>query len=177
VGGVPRHSRDHPPLASRPRSTALDLPAPTTRASGSPPTDRRADRATRANPRWGYLRIVGELKKLGVTVSKGSVANILRSNDLRPARRAGPIWAEFLRAQAKGIVATDFFTSTGCSSERHLERVLEELVEHYNAARPHRGIDLEVPIPYVSGMGLDDSTRIQRADRLGGLLHEYSIAA
>ena len=126
-------------------------------------------RLARAFPRWGYPRIVGELKK-------GSVANILRSNDLRPARRAGPIWAEFLRAQAKGIVATDFFTSTGCSSERHLERVLEELVEHYNAARPHRGIDLEVPIPYVSGRGLDDSTRIRRVDRLGGLLHEYSIA-
>ena len=27
--------------------------------------------------------------------------------------------------------------------ERHLERVLEEFVEHYNAARPHRGIDLD----------------------------------
>ena len=34
-GGVPRHPRDHPPLASRPRSTALDLPAPTTRTFGS----------------------------------------------------------------------------------------------------------------------------------------------
>ena len=31
----------------------------------------------RENPRWGYLRIVGELKKLGVTGSKGSVANVL----------------------------------------------------------------------------------------------------
>ena len=29
------------------------------------------------NPRWGYLRIVGELKKLGVSVSKSSVANVL----------------------------------------------------------------------------------------------------
>ena len=28
-------------------------------------------------------------------------------------------------------------------NERHLERVLEEFVEHYNAARPHRGIDLD----------------------------------
>jgi hypothetical protein len=62
-------------------------------------------------------------------------------------------------------------------NERHLERVLEEFVENYNAARPHRGIDLEVPIPYVSGRGLDDSARIRRVDRLGGLLHEYSIAA
>ena len=65
----------------------------------------------RENPRWGYLRIAGELKKLGVTVSKGSVANVLRRHQLPPApRRAGPTWAEFLRAQAKGIVATDFFT-------------------------------------------------------------------
>ena len=62
-------------------------------------------------PRWGYLRIVGELRKLGVTVSKGSVGNVLRRHDLRPApRRTGPTWGEFLRSQAKGILATDFFT-------------------------------------------------------------------
>ena len=68
-------------------------------------------RLARENPRWGYLRIAGELKKLGVTVSKGSVANVLRRHRLPPApRRAGPTWAEFLRAQAKGTVATDFFT-------------------------------------------------------------------
>ena len=67
-------------------------------------------RLARENPRWGYLRIVGELKKLGVAVSKGSVANVLRHHGLPPVpRRAGPTWAEFLRAQAKGIVATDFF--------------------------------------------------------------------
>jgi putative transposase len=54
---------------------------------------------------------VGELKKLGVTVSKGTVANVLRRHRLPPApRRGGPTWAEFLRAQAKGIVAPDFFT-------------------------------------------------------------------
>ena len=62
-------------------------------------------------------------------------------------------------------------------NESHLERVLAEFVDHYNAARPHRGIDLEVPVPYVSGTGLDDSTRIERVDRLGGVLHEYMIAA
>jgi hypothetical protein len=64
----------------------------------------------RENPRWGYLRIVGELKKLGVTVSKTSVATVLRRHSLGPApRRDGPTWSEFLSAQAKGIVATDFF--------------------------------------------------------------------
>ena len=68
-------------------------------------------RLAHENPRWGYLRIVGELKKIGVTVSKGSVANVLRRHRLPPApRRTGPTWTEFLRAQAKGIIATDFFT-------------------------------------------------------------------
>jgi putative transposase len=69
------------------------------------------DRLARENPRWGYLRIVGELKKLSVTVSKGSVANVLRGHGLPPAPlRAGSSWTEFLRAQAAGIVATDFFS-------------------------------------------------------------------
>jgi hypothetical protein len=67
-------------------------------------------RLARENPRWGYLRIVGELKKLGVTVSKTSVASVLRRHGFPPApRREGPTWSEFLSAQAKGIVATDFF--------------------------------------------------------------------
>jgi transposase len=68
-------------------------------------------RLARENPRWGYLRIVGELRKLGVLVSKGAVAAVLRRNGLRPApRRQGPSWSDFLRAQATGILATDFFT-------------------------------------------------------------------
>jgi putative transposase len=68
-------------------------------------------RLARENPRWGYLRIVGELKKLGVIVSKTSVAAVLARHRLPPApRRSGPTWSEFLRAQAKGILATDFFT-------------------------------------------------------------------
>jgi transposase InsO family protein len=63
------------------------------------------------NPSWGYLRIVGELKKLGVEVSKGGVASVLRRLELPPApRRGGPTWQQFLRSQAKGILATDFFT-------------------------------------------------------------------
>ena len=67
-------------------------------------------RFARENPRWGYLRIVGELRKLGITVSKGSVATVLARHGLPPApRREGPTWSQFLSAQAKGILATDFF--------------------------------------------------------------------
>jgi transposase InsO family protein len=68
-------------------------------------------RLARENPRWGYLRIVGELRKLGIAVSKTSVAAVLRRHRLPPApRRGGPTWSEFLRAQAELVLATDFFT-------------------------------------------------------------------
>ncbi len=238
-------------------------------------------RLTRENPRWGYLRIVGELKKLGVAVSKTSVAAVLRRHRLQPApRRLGPTWSEFLRAQAKGILATDFFTvdtitlrrlyvlfvieidrrrvhllgvtanpigpwvtqvarnlasdledagrqfrflirdrdtkftasfdavlaSIGVEtirtpvaspranafaerfvrtvrqdcldhllviSQRHLEVLLTEYVCHYNEARPHRGLDLEPPLPRSATSG----GKIICRDVLGGVVHEYERAA
>jgi transposase InsO family protein len=67
-------------------------------------------RLARENQRWGYLRIQGELKKLGVSVSAGSICSLLRRHGLPPApRRGGPSWKEFLAQQAAGIVACDFF--------------------------------------------------------------------
>jgi transposase InsO family protein len=85
-------------------------------------------RLARENPRWGYLRIVGELKKLGVTVSKTSVSTVLRRHCLPPApRRAGPTWSEFLSAKAKGIVATDFFHVDTVLLRRHYMLFVIEL--------------------------------------------------
>src|SRR2546428_251675 len=68
-------------------------------------------RLGRENPRWGYQRIRGELLKLGIEVSATTIRTILLRHGLHPApRRAGPTWTEFLRSQAEGILATDFFT-------------------------------------------------------------------
>jgi hypothetical protein len=69
-------------------------------------------RLARDNPRWGYVRIVGEARKVGVRVSATSVRRILRRHGLGPAprRHGGPTWVEFLRAQAAGTLACDFFT-------------------------------------------------------------------
>jgi transposase len=68
-------------------------------------------RLAKENPRWGHQRLRGELLKLGVTVSATTVANVLRRSGLGPARRRnGPSWAEFLSAQARGILACDFLT-------------------------------------------------------------------
>jgi putative transposase len=65
----------------------------------------------RENPRWGYLRIVGECRTLAVRVSASSVRRILRRHRLGPApRRSGPSWTQFLRTQASGLLACDFFT-------------------------------------------------------------------
>src|SRR4051812_43016462 len=235
-------------------------------------------RLARENPRWGYLRIVGECRKLGVPVSATSVRTILRRHHLGPApRRRGPTWTQFLRAQAAGTLACDFLTietigltrlyilfvieldhrrvhlagitahptgawvtqaarnllmdldeqaqrfrflirdrdskfstafdavfaaagieavknpprasmanayadrwvrtvRTECLdwvlvwNRRHLERVLHQYVAHYNTARPHRGIDLDVPIPPAqpTPTGVGDIRRIERIDVLGG---------
>jgi hypothetical protein len=67
-------------------------------------------RLGRENRSWGCVRIQGELRKLGVRVGATSVRRVLRSHGLGPAPRRGPSWAEFLKAQAKGILATDFFS-------------------------------------------------------------------
>jgi len=233
------------------------------------------------NPGWGYQRIVGELRKLGVFVSPSTVRRMLLAAGLGPApRRSGPTWREFLRQQAAGILACDFFTVetvslrrlyvlffielesrrvhyAGCTayptgawvaqqarnlnlafgldrcrflirdrdrkfsaafdevfhtegirvvqtpvrapkanaySERlvrtiraecldwmlilgrgHLDQTLRTYIDHYNRARPHRGLGLVPPLqsevqPLAAGV-------IRRNDRLGGLIHEYEREA
>jgi putative transposase len=65
-------------------------------------------RLARENPRWGYQRIHGELKKLGIRVSATTIPTVLWRHGLRPApRRTAATWRALLRAQASAIVATD----------------------------------------------------------------------
>ncbi|HEY1191864.1 MAG TPA: integrase core domain-containing protein [Gemmata sp.] len=59
---------------------------------------------------WGYTRVLGELKKLGIhTVSRTTVANILRAAGLDPGPKRGEgSWSEFVRRHAATLWAGDF---------------------------------------------------------------------
>ena len=233
------------------------------------------------NPEWGYRRIHGELVGLGHHVAPSTVWSVLRRHGIDPApRRSGPSWSEFLSAQAKGVLACDFFcvdtvlwrrlyvlifiehatrqlhlggitaNPTGewvtqrarelaerfsglrflirdrdakfsmsfdqvfaaegievirtpvqapnanaiCErvvgtlrrecldrmlifGHRQLEAVLTEYLAHYNGHRPHRALGQRPPDEQARKPTPPTETPIIRRDILGGLLHEYELAA
>jgi hypothetical protein len=68
-------------------------------------------RLARENSSWGYVRIVGELRKLGIDVSATLVRNILRAAGVPPVpERDRLAWRTFLRQHAATTLACDFLT-------------------------------------------------------------------
>jgi putative transposase len=83
---------------------------PPGRPSIPPELRRLILRLAAENPMWGYRRIHGELARLGYKLAPSTVWLLLKRAGIDPApRRAGPTWRQFLSAQAKGILACDFF--------------------------------------------------------------------
>jgi putative transposase len=64
-------------------------------------------------------------------------------------------------------------------NRRHLERVLCVFVRHYNGHRPHRSLNLAPPDPQptLRPASSPRPNHVRRRERLGGLIHEYSLAA
>ncbi len=69
---------------------------------------------------------------------------------------------------------------------RHLERILRSYARHYNVHRPHQGLFQEIPAPTLPSPMLaatpaqpshSHPLHVRRRDRLGGLIHEYELAA
>jgi putative transposase len=87
------HRRGRPALAAELRALVLRLAA--------------------ENPTWGYRRIHGELCRLGYKdrIGASTVWTILQRADVDPApMRSALTWRQFLRTQANGVLAVDFFT-------------------------------------------------------------------
>jgi putative transposase len=85
------------------------------RRPGRPPVDvdvrQLILRLARENSHWGYVRIVGELRKLGIMVSATLVRNVLARAGIPPApERAASSWRSFLRQHGNTILACDLFT-------------------------------------------------------------------
>jgi putative transposase len=67
-------------------------------------------RLAKENSTWGY-RLHGELCRLGFKIGASTVWAILRRAGVDPApKRSALTWRQFLRAQARGVLAVDFFT-------------------------------------------------------------------
>ena len=65
----------------------------------------------------------------------------------------------------------------------HLERILRSYAQHYNGFRPYQGLSQQIPAPTSPARALATTPShshprlVNRHDRLGGLIHEYEIAA
>ena len=106
---------------------------------------------------------------------------VFRSERIRTIRT--PIRAPRANAFAERFVGTirrECLDRMLIFQRRQLEAVLAEYVDHYNSHRPHRSLEQASPLlmsPASLSTSPPDVTKLRRSDRLGGLIHEYELAA
>ncbi len=87
------------------------------RAGGRPPVGAEVEalllRLAAENPRWGYGRLQGELRKLGHALGRSTIRDVLKRCHIPSAplrgRRTGT-WRAFLARHQDAVLACDFFT-------------------------------------------------------------------
>jgi len=143
--------------------------------------------ASTRNPTGGFLTqqarnraMAGELEPYSFLIRdrdskySGPFDEVFRSEGIRVIRT--PIRAPDANAFAERAIrtvkteATDRVLFTG---RRHLDRFLADYERHYNASRPHRGIDLHAPETIGRVPEPVAFDRIERRKVLGGLINEY----
>ncbi len=110
-----------------------------------------------------------------------SFDEVFRSDGIRIIRT--PVRAPQANAFAERFVGTvrrECLDRILIISRRHLEHVLAEYLVHYNGRRPHRSLDQHAPLTVETRpppTHTPDVARLRRNDKLGGLIHEYKLAA
>ena len=110
----------------------------------------------------------------------GSFAAVFTAAGIRIL--ASPPQAPRANAICERIIGTlrrELFDRSLIVNEHHLRRVLTEYLLHYNTARPHRSLGQLAPAQAPTRppeINLAEH-RIRRKQVLGGLIHEYQIAA
>jgi transposase InsO family protein len=104
---------------------------------------------------------------------------VFRSEGIRLIK--APVRAPKARAHAErwvGSVRRECLDRLLIVGRRHLEQVLVAYIRHFNEHRPHRALGQLPPLndeqPSADVIDLD---RLRRRDLLGGLIHEYQLAA
>jgi transposase InsO family protein len=108
---------------------------------------------------------------------------VFRSEGIRLIK--APVRAPQARAHAErwiGSLRRECLDRVLIVGRRHLERVVTAYAFHYNEHRPHRSLGqqptLAQPLPKHRGAAeVIELDRLRRRDRLGGLIHEYQLAA
>jgi transposase InsO family protein len=109
---------------------------------------------------------------------------VIRSEGVRVIR--APVRAPKARAHAErwvGSVGRECLDGLLIIGRSHLQHVLATYTWHYNQHRPHRSLRQQPPLnqlPPVDEQATSaviDLGRIRRRDLLGGLIHEYQLAA
>jgi putative transposase len=110
-----------------------------------------------------------------------SFDEVFRSERIRVIRT--PVRAPRANAFAERFVGTirrECLDRSLIFHRRQLEAILVEYVEHYNGHRTHRSLNQTAPLsmsPMSPPTSTPDATQLRRSDWLGGLIHEYKLAA
>ena len=141
---------------------------------------------------YGCLRLVRDLAEIRLRVRNPEAELVLLRHELRVLRRQvkrpelrpadremrvvnAPIAAPKANAHVERQIGSgrrECFDWMLILGRRHLERVMQEWIAHYNEARPHRGLDLRTPI--ARSDPVDATAAVHCRTRLGGLLRDYS---